>query len=76
MINQQEKFVLSWLGKALEIECWLLLMLLFFIDPLRGRLFEWGWLQIVGVIYAVLRLSFSVWADKFLNAVKDVLESV
>lgn len=76
MINHFEKLVLSYLGKMLEITTISVTMIVIFLDPIRGRPQEYDWLQIIAIILGITSIMFSVWLGKFLNAIKEIIESI
>ena len=76
LIKKEEAAVLSHLGKVWQLGSMILIALILFIDPLRGRLYEWDWLQTLALCAGIAILLFSVWLDKFLNAIKELLEDM
>jgi hypothetical protein len=74
MINKIERLVLKYLGKCLELACFGLIVVIMFLDPIRGRLCEWDWLQSLAMACGIVILVFSVWLDKFLNALRKIID--
>ena len=74
MINKMERWVLNYLGKCLEIASFGLIAVIMFLDPIRGRLYEWDWLQSLAMVCGVVVMVFSVWLDQFLNALRQIID--
>ena len=75
MFTKQEKFILSNVGKLMQFLSLGIAIVVVMLDPLRGRP-QWyfGWLRITAICLCLGALTFSVWFDKFLNAIKDIHE--
>lgn len=74
MINKMERWVLNYLGKCLELASGELIVVILLLDPIRGRLCEWDWLQSVAMALGISIFVFSVWLDKFLNALRKIID--
>jgi len=73
MFTNQEKFILSNIGKLMQLICMAVIVLIIFLDPLRGRpTWYFGWIRITGLMLSISSLLFSIWFDKFLNAIVDI----
>ena len=76
MLNNFEKFVLRWIGRALEVVSISGTVVIILLDPIRGRLFEFDWLQLVAIVLGIGMSSFFVWFDGFLNTLGDIVGKV
>ena len=76
MLNNFEKFVLRWIGRALEVVSISSTVVIILLDPIRGRLFEFDWLQLLAITLGIGISGFFVWFDGFLNTLGDIVGKV
>jgi peptidoglycan/LPS O-acetylase OafA/YrhL len=74
-LKQEERFLMNWAGKIIEVVGISGAIVTIFFDQIaRGTTFQWGWLQVLGVLGFACLSFMGVALEKFLQTVKDLLE--
>ncbi len=76
LLKKHEKIIISKVGKVLQAVTLIGICFLLMLDPIRGRLYEWDWLQVLSILISCIALTFFVWLDNFLNAILEILDLV
>lgn len=73
-MNKLELFVLRFTGTIIVWFGFLGSLLTIYIDEIRARPFELGYLQVVGIVVFSITMLFGIFVNKFLGQVKELLE--